>query len=1037
MDRQTITVDIAPEVQSDRRLKVSQYDVGRPLGVYIEQDGVPLDCSEYEATLYVLKPDRNYYEHVCTVDASEHNLICWATAEQETPVAGVCLVEIRITSNGEDIGTANFTEWVEESPTDIGLASDSAIESIRSQVKRAEEAAEAAEEAVGSYDAMTAEAETLEAGSQATASIDHSGDHPVLTVGIPAGETGPQGPQGIQGERGPQGIQGEQGPQGEQGIQGPQGIQGETGPKGDKGDPGEVTQAEFDELSDTVSDLNRAFDSIRDVVFETEVYEFADWEQAGINRDGTIAVRNDRVSTYPWISVSKGSSIEIVCGSGEKFARAAWTESDGVLTNYLYGDWETGAYTWQIDRDSKIGIVVAKSNGSDAILPEDVLTSVTVNSFGNIKTDLIETATKVEDLESEAENAREEIVENSTKLAMLVDKREIPPDPPLVITQVVDLSTAIKKRDSSNNKYYWEKVRFSLPWVGNYYLNPYDSGVQFQNGFKAYNSSDEQIQLYRNGNATGTISYFGGNEYIEKVDNRTIKVRYQNGSVDWTYTTDEDIAYFYTGVYNIGFVGTTEDIGVGLTFGETSTTYIPYVSDEESDTEYEYVYSDDLDDHIIEVISEKLDDIPTEGSSNLVKSNTIYNYRMSDSYNLVDKEWWDWANPGSESSGYISLIRGKYIPVTAGKYLLCNCVKASYRFYDDDHVSVGSGSSIVQYRPVLVPNGATCMRIMLNNSGDSANPHYIPEDHNVVIYYSEKENSPTDDRREYVPHKHLDGIYGSNEIFDHYAPNSLDKEIIKMAKYSAIRNMNFCNNVVRIGTFNMFSPRSNKGWAKAKEMLKDYALDIVGFQEVSEVNSSNPFVWSEYVKGWQFKDGATDTPVAIASQFEVLSSNVYTTDVTGRKYMRCVIQLPRYADSINPTLSVYTYHAIWEGGTVEKRTQEIQEILSVIANDTSDFIVVVGDTNSLEPHPEWDVWRNAGFAPVHDGVGVITTNTSGGERVYCLDNIFYGIGITCKNYHVVPTEDYKIPIGGVLTAISDHDLVFADLQFDFDSLLGS
>ena len=258
MTRQIITVDIAPEVQSDRRLKVSQYDVGRPLGVYIEQDGVPLDCSVYEATLYVLKPDRNYYEHVCTVDANEHNLICWETAEQETPVAGVCLVEIRITSNGEDIGTANFTEWVEESPTDIGLASDSAIESIRSQVKRAEEAAEAAEEAVGSYDAMTAEAETLEAGSQATASIDHSGDHPVLTVGIPAGETGPQGPQGIQGERGPQGIQGEQGPQGEQGIQGPQGIQGEVGPKGDKGDPGEVTQAEFDELSDTVSDLNRA-----------------------------------------------------------------------------------------------------------------------------------------------------------------------------------------------------------------------------------------------------------------------------------------------------------------------------------------------------------------------------------------------------------------------------------------------------------------------------------------------------------------------------------------------------------------------------------------------------------------------------------------------------------------------------------------------------------------------------------------------------------------------------------------------------------
>lgn len=112
------------------------------------------------------------------------------------------------------------------------------------------------------------------------------------------GDTGEQGPQGIQGETGPQGPQGEMGPQGlqgEQGAQGPQGETGETGakgdkgdkgdrgeqgiqgvkgdtgekgekgdtgeqgPKGDKGDPGEVTQAEFDGLSEVVGDLTSAF----------------------------------------------------------------------------------------------------------------------------------------------------------------------------------------------------------------------------------------------------------------------------------------------------------------------------------------------------------------------------------------------------------------------------------------------------------------------------------------------------------------------------------------------------------------------------------------------------------------------------------------------------------------------------------------------------------------------------------------------------------------------------------------------------------
>ena len=58
------------------------------------------------------------------------------------------------------------------------------------------------------------------------------------------GDTGLQGPQGIQGEKGDTGLQGLQGIQGEKGdtgLQGPQGIQGETGatgPQGPAGEPG-------------------------------------------------------------------------------------------------------------------------------------------------------------------------------------------------------------------------------------------------------------------------------------------------------------------------------------------------------------------------------------------------------------------------------------------------------------------------------------------------------------------------------------------------------------------------------------------------------------------------------------------------------------------------------------------------------------------------------------------------------------------------------------------------------------------------------
>ena len=121
---------------------------------------------------------------------------------------------------------------------------------------------------------MTAEAETLPEGSEATARYENG----TLYFGIPKGDKGeqgergpqgiqgpigpqgetgpqgPQGPQGIQGERGPQGIQGIQGPTGPQGETGPQGPQGEQGiqgeqgpigPQGPKGDTGEVSEAEL------------------------------------------------------------------------------------------------------------------------------------------------------------------------------------------------------------------------------------------------------------------------------------------------------------------------------------------------------------------------------------------------------------------------------------------------------------------------------------------------------------------------------------------------------------------------------------------------------------------------------------------------------------------------------------------------------------------------------------------------------------------------------------------------------------------------
>ncbi|WP_281624604.1 hypothetical protein [Senegalimassilia anaerobia] len=85
---------------------------------------------------------------------------------------------------------------------------------------------------------------TLAEGAEATASLAGDGLKKTISLGIPRGATGIQGPKGetgAAGERGPQGLQGEigpQGPKGETGATGPQGPTGKQGPTGPAGPAG-------------------------------------------------------------------------------------------------------------------------------------------------------------------------------------------------------------------------------------------------------------------------------------------------------------------------------------------------------------------------------------------------------------------------------------------------------------------------------------------------------------------------------------------------------------------------------------------------------------------------------------------------------------------------------------------------------------------------------------------------------------------------------------------------------------------------------
>ena len=104
-------------------------------------------------------------------------------------------------------------------------------DSVAVSAASAQEAAQRAENAAGEIKGISAVAQTLEAGSEATAEYADG----VLKFGIPAGERGVAGEQGAKGDKGDTGEQGPQGPKGDKGDTGEQGPQGEQGPKGEPG----------------------------------------------------------------------------------------------------------------------------------------------------------------------------------------------------------------------------------------------------------------------------------------------------------------------------------------------------------------------------------------------------------------------------------------------------------------------------------------------------------------------------------------------------------------------------------------------------------------------------------------------------------------------------------------------------------------------------------------------------------------------------------------------------------------------------------
>lgn len=318
------------------------------------------------------------------------------------------------------------------------------------------------------------------------------------------------------------------------------------------------------------------------------------------------------------------------------------------------------------------------------------------------------------------------------------------------------------------------------------------------------------------------------------------------------------------------------------------------------------------------------------------------------------------------------------------------------------------------------------------------------------------------------------GTAVSNNMFNFFYPESDNTEFANAIKYYHERAERQRNRVIRIGSFNKFVSRGQANWSTIKQELADYSIDICGFQECAAIVSDGAVTnqIGAYLQGWQYKGYAPQNTVvdkAIVSHWVVTQTDLITLltyDNSGTSNcIHAVMQIPAddwYSNMINAnaTLSVYCYHGKSTGATIggtsysssQVRYMEIESLLAILAQDTSDFIVIVGDTNCFESgfdpatgtHHEWEMFRSAGYTPVLDGhSSTVTGNTTSNSffnvdgEVHCLcayDQIFIGSNITAENFGVVDSNFYPVESLGSVP-VSDHCMVYADLKFDFDAVM--
>ena len=312
-------------------LAISQDDVGRELTIYLFGSQHEAYMIPDGATVHLVgvKPSGLGFTVAGTWTGSTAKFLTTAEMSDE---AGQMYCEVKITSGATVIGSANARLFVEANPHPDGTTDGTAehvIDTITALVTRAETAAssaessatsaaasaQAAEAALSEFTEITASAQTLSAGAQAT--VDYTDGH--LTFGIPRGDTGAQGERGERGEQGERGETGATGATGETGatftpsvssagviswtndkglpnptpqnIKGAQGERGETGATGATGQAATIAVGTV--TSGTTASVNNSGTSSAAVFdFVLPEYQLTEQDKSNITADVLAQLEN-------------------------------------------------------------------------------------------------------------------------------------------------------------------------------------------------------------------------------------------------------------------------------------------------------------------------------------------------------------------------------------------------------------------------------------------------------------------------------------------------------------------------------------------------------------------------------------------------------------------------------------------------------------------------------------------------------------------------------------------------------------------------